>query len=1173
MNDDDWVDPNDPFADDDTPETFRPKQLRTATPESNRSSPLVVAGIVLGCLFSVVAIGAVGYMLVTRDSPDGAPIMAPRSRAQLRHEASQVFNRLPLIPGGPTVSVFDDEADRAGVRQFADQLEEFTAAEETILGHLLDVDRMLARIEQSGVLSSWNRFERNGLKSELQSWEVSESQWARIVLVDVLKPVDVPDNRIVYAHGYDLADDPVELRLWISRGEDGWKLYDWERLDLGLTETRDWELFLRYQDTPDVTAFDRWVTSSQASDTALRDGDNDAARQHLHAAQAVAVPPERASYCKVLNGYRWQGIGDYDEALKCFESVADKDEVPGAYIGLMYGQQSNAPKAALAAAENYERLLGPSIPICETKAEILTALNREDEATAEWERLASLEPEHIPALIEVLVSLPRNEKSKFASRLQAVSDPVELASQLARRAAYRDFDALKWLDAYITQTTPETAEAYAINGLVALHSGEFTGSADSYAQAMAAATVEETRNQYMYSFLDSSVNAGRLVAGYRASPDRLEAFVYLTDAWDEYDLEIGRPEFEELLEAHAEFHPDDPWLTFYLAELAIEDEDYARAEALLGPTLQQLAEVAADADADDDYLETRGYQQQALSNQLAVVMCWTGRTREAIERDPEHLSLLGNNCLANYRLGELRELLKSCADSHAEEAAFHRLSGSLAAVEQRWSAAFDHYVRAGELIADGDFWRGDAAAAQAAVRSGRWMELMNRPEANTRTFSVLADSLIESQQWSVFSELINAVRENDAIDDFERLSRLAKVHWLRGEYSACAQVSGEAIEAADDYGGWQVQQLADQEVTALLRAGLTKQAADRAREFRDETGNPELQAVVAAATGDQDSALQFAQENGTDARNLYGSIDTAAIFLSEPFRPLHEKHPVPVSYFGGTQTTASFLLTEMVTLDAAAITAAIHDLDASMFDQGLPVIGDVEVLDQTDGPPVFLMRLSSGTVWCRVTTPDLKQDWRLRSMPPELADRVNQSVACLTLGVSGLTEELREPGLHLARWLGAGLARDKSQLVRLYDLSAWWISNLYETDDPEFPTWLKSGNRSLLDSSAPQIVERDERMTPLREYEHRLRAAVREQETAESAPLQICVLIGDDVCGEPLWFAVKNIERSYSIYTFQGTLSGDSRLVPELQAGLQVTIHFDAVEGWRIGDNPPTYRP
>ena len=73
-----------------------------------------------------------------------------------------------------------------------------------------------------------------------------------------MTPLDDPDSRVVCAHGWDEDENQAEIRLWIGRSKSGWKLYDWERLDLGLAESRDWELHLRLSDDQLYDPYEQW---------------------------------------------------------------------------------------------------------------------------------------------------------------------------------------------------------------------------------------------------------------------------------------------------------------------------------------------------------------------------------------------------------------------------------------------------------------------------------------------------------------------------------------------------------------------------------------------------------------------------------------------------------------------------------------------------------------------------------------------------------------------------------------------------------------------------------------------------------------------------------------------------------------------------------------------------
>jgi hypothetical protein len=131
-------------------------------------------------------------------------------------------------------------------------------ADDAAFYELVDFDRFLARIKLTGVLSNWNVFEIATLRTQFRDGIETDQHWTRLAVVNVVTPLDDPDSRVVYAHGWDEDENQAEIRLWIGRSKSGWKLYDWERLDLGLAESRDWELHLRLSDDQLYDPYEQW---------------------------------------------------------------------------------------------------------------------------------------------------------------------------------------------------------------------------------------------------------------------------------------------------------------------------------------------------------------------------------------------------------------------------------------------------------------------------------------------------------------------------------------------------------------------------------------------------------------------------------------------------------------------------------------------------------------------------------------------------------------------------------------------------------------------------------------------------------------------------------------------------------------------------------------------------
>lgn len=82
-------------------------------------------------------------------------------------------------------------------------------------------------------------------------------------------------------------------------------------------------------------------------------------------------------------------------------------------------------------------------------------------------------------------------------------------------------------------------------------------------------------------FLSEMVSIGKAIEGYRAVPDRRQAFRVLMDQWSGN----GDPNKErvKLLEIHRARHADDPWLVYWTGVLYVEGKAWDKAAAALAP--------------------------------------------------------------------------------------------------------------------------------------------------------------------------------------------------------------------------------------------------------------------------------------------------------------------------------------------------------------------------------------------------------------------------------------------------------------------------------------------------------------------------------------------------------------------------------------------------------------
>ena len=192
---------------------------------------------------------------------------------------------------------------------------------------LVDVDRFIQQVHRSGP-ARLTRFQALRLKAELSREIDPPAGWQRYDLVRV-NPGDNPDDAVVYAYLWNEGDS-ISACFWITHGNDGWKLYDWEMLDYGNRSSYIDANMLAYRDDPRMVPTNQaYVQILSAEETT----DDDTASAHLRRVDPAAVLPEFRNDILVRIGYCWAACGRPQDALSIFQQISPPTASPGGFYG------------------------------------------------------------------------------------------------------------------------------------------------------------------------------------------------------------------------------------------------------------------------------------------------------------------------------------------------------------------------------------------------------------------------------------------------------------------------------------------------------------------------------------------------------------------------------------------------------------------------------------------------------------------------------------------------------------------------------------------------------------------------------------------------------------------------------------------------------------------------
>ncbi len=1100
-----------------------------------------------------------------------------RDAAADRAEAVRVYGRFDAIDERTRQRSPAERAERAAIDALVDQLESCAASDDDArFRELVDFDRLVKRIESTGWIVGWSGLQRKVLLSELGQWATVEPHWHQIVVAGVITPPDDRDSRILYTFTQNETGDPAEFRFWIGRAGAGWKLYDWERLDLGLSASEEWGFYCGYRGAPQLDGFVRWSELVVAADALTAAGEYDAAEEKLRLAESQLVPPELNDYHWLLTGHRWRALGKADDMERCYAAVRRPNDAPGVYYSRMAAQRWSDPAEALKWAERYQRAVGPTPDLLEVKAQLLTALNRREEAASEWGRLVRIQPDHAAALTELYLALPARGKRAFETQLAQLEDPVAAAVQIAPSVGYRDYHGLAFLIDYLQRNAPDAAGTWYVNGLACQLDGRYDEAAGAYRHAFEQETDDPTRTTYVNAYVAAMIADGRVLEAIRRVPDWKPVFQWLSYDYDDGESTLTDEEYRQLVALYTAQFPDDLTGLYRQASLAMDQERYGEAEQAARRVLAQTS-MAGRGDGDgaetgsDDPETYREFASVILANAL-----WKQGRREAAlavgdDRD-ERLGQLARAAVAELRWDDARRLLEmSRPDDAAGEAWREYVAGSLAAHERRWDDAVAHLQRAADAAAESDRWLFDRRFLEACIRSGRWQAYYEDHANRNEAFAALANQCVVDAEWDVLRALI-AAHERRFPHDPQSTKHQAELAWADEQYGAYDRLASQLLHGAnqDATSGYQRDYIEQRQLKALLRSGDFNQAMELARMKQRRDNDVAMLAIVQAAVGNLADAQRWARQAAAadkDAAEFYTDDVVGTVFLDDRFAALHDEFPVGLS--ASPSTVAVFVL------DAPRPLAA-DDVAAALTRLGAGATTDVVPLPHADKnvTSAWAVRRGKASVW--LATGDGKFDpWEAADKSAPLAAPVEHGRAWLAVGTAAWTEPDGEQAEALARRLGVALAAGHLTALRTREPAGWQRPLVLPPRDDVIDTWQTSGEVKPLRDIAVYLKAPNLNgdVAANRAFGRGLREAVRTFEHSRYAKLEVWACVATSPAVDPVHLDVTAVERDYGSLKFDGVLRNDSVLVGQLRAGLPMRLSEFQVRRWRLDDGPIVERP
>ncbi|MDP1562704.1 MAG: hypothetical protein Q8M16_15110 [Pirellulaceae bacterium] len=1106
-------------------------------------------------------------------------------------QAQAAFNNYD-IDADPTLGLSEDEVEH--YESFTLFLAEFERASQendtNWLEDIVDVDLLFARIGEVGNLRKWDFFSRQILRQRVIEFE---SQFTcHLELAKLQKLDESSDLYMAHLFGYDESEsEQVEWRFWLRKTNNSWKLFDWERLDLGLSQSAEYGYRVRYAERPSIDNFNAFIDKVIESDAEVKKGDWESAKAALRRANPANSPSELMDSAWLLVAYRWMALGEYVEALNVLDKVSDADRSPGVYSArASIYQLQNQYDEALENTERYEAVLGKTPQISQMKAEILNDMGRTTEALAAY-RAVLQQKKAGPQLLANIANLsPEFVKTDLIAWLERQPQPSEAALEIATNARYsnRAFEILSSLEAFVRQSTPETAEAAWIAGCLAELDDDLELAADHFRKAMQRTSHSE-RKRYADELMSVMIALGKPLEGYAEMPDKVEAFATLAWNYEDGTSELSEDHWNALVDQHRQQFPNDIQATDHWISHLLEQERWSEAEEELQAAAQRFASPTArepsetttiedepDASTSDDEREIyiSGWEAELMRLQARVEPAATvyKNIRASQLKNEQDMEVvfhqLAGNLVRRSQWSELGSLIEEHKQKNENDPRIAYYASEAKAAEQDWESAYLILNSVKSRLADDNTLRYmvNSRLARAAGRTDRWRVYYREAENKSLVFESLAD-VLSRQGDGKLAELISE-HQQTSMDDPAFAIWMANHAWENQEtqrFLTWSKTVAEHAKAADESNQWESQRIADRRRSLLVGVKLYEEARE---EFgKDPQSTALVEAMILADQGEHSRAAPLALQYADAAKSsdaLYEDQVLGWLWFRPEYHELHQKFPPRIHDFFSPPQYMVFLREPMeldiVQVERAAARAFGREFKVSENDiterADRSNLFTIQAIDKPEFQNWHVQQIELPT-WTPSLTRYLKEDIREALMASGSCLLISRSP--VSLGYSFAERRIPESELAPAMRFLEDLARDRA--------AAWYgdtdnsvllpsVDWAFQTSTNPQQVFFDHGSTTYLPSPKRQITTTQQRLLA-----HELRKRLLHESHEKKMHVQICVRVG--WLEEPLWLETIAAERVAHEVKIRCKLLSNSILAPNITSGTVCEVDLSEVTDWR----------
>jgi len=558
-----------------------------------------------------------------------------------------------------------------------------------------DTARLMHEVQALDQLPALHAVERAMLNASIEAHlarsmrrhiELASGRTFRITRIEGLPE---KNDCLVYTCAVDWQGRPARQRWWLRHGRASWRAYDVEHLDVPIrmtTEIGAGGLAALGVDAEWARAFDVLIELVDAMPmhiSALDVG-------RLQDLSTADFPTELDIVRRIMLIRSALARGQAELAaveLVAVTRIAPDTPILHALRARLRDAQGR-PDAALREAEAFIDRIGDDPMMQQVRGRSLLALHRPKDAADAFRAGLATAPTSVALVAGLGVALDGAHLGELERYVRALPSP-ELAFEPL---------AMHWLDAQRYDAIDVIArivdEAHPNHPVVAFYRAQAHGRQGSVDEAIA---VLRSAVQYApgiqrplldQTLRDALVIAGRPLEAYRSASDSPMSFRTIAHVLVEHDKPA---DLEELIAAHAEVTPDDPWLSYYTGELhlllnapnlAIDAFERGLSDVAIDDSIRPLFEDAMARALYGEGMPIQAYRRLGGTRRIA-------RT-------------LAQACINDRRSAWLRQLIDVHSSSHPDDRVIHLWLAHAAWLDGQYDRVLDHLADVNSLTADDD---------------------------------------------------------------------------------------------------------------------------------------------------------------------------------------------------------------------------------------------------------------------------------------------------------------------------------------------------------------------------------------------------------------------------------------------------------------------------------------